>query len=115
MVAILQMSFSVIFFYENVWISIHISLKYIPKGPINNNPALGQIMAWRWTGDKPLSEPKAVLFTDANTCHLASMSWLIVAQWCHMVTKIWVNIGSGNGLLPDGTKPLPEPMLTYRQ
>ena len=23
------------------------------------------------------------------------------------------NIGSGNGLLPDGTKPLPEPMLTY--
>ena len=25
------------------------------------------------------------------------------------------NIGSGNGLLPDGTKPLPEPMLTYHQ
>ena len=25
---------------------------------------------------------------------------------------ILVNIGSGNGLLPDGTKPLPEPMLT---
>ena len=24
-----------------------------------------------------------------------------------------VNIGSGNGLLPDGTKPLAEPMLTY--
>ena len=29
-----------------------------------------------------------------------------------MVTEIWVNFGSGNGLLPDGTKPLPEPMLT---
>ena len=28
---------------------------------------------------------------------------------------VWVNIGSGNGLLPDGTKPLPEPMLTYHQ
>ena len=28
---------------------------------------------------------------------------------------IWVNIGSGNGLLPDGTKPLPEPMLTDHQ
>ena len=25
-----------------------------------------------------------------------------------MATEIWVNIGSGNGLLPDGTKPLPE-------
>ena len=29
-----------------------------------------------------------------------------------MATEIWVNIGSGNGLLPDGTKPLPEPKLT---
>ena len=29
--------------------------------------------------------------------------------------QIWVNIGSGNGLLPDGTKPLPEPMLTDHQ
>ena len=29
-----------------------------------------------------------------------------------MATGIWVNIGSGNGLWPDGTKPLPEPMLT---
>ena len=26
-----------------------------------------------------------------------------------------VNIGSGNGLLPDGTKPLPEPMLIDHQ
>ena len=26
-----------------------------------------------------------------------------------------VNIGSGNGLLPDSTKPLPEPLLTNHQ
>ena len=32
-----------------------------------------------------------------------------------MATWIWVNIGSGNGLLPDGTKQLPEPMLTDHQ
>ena len=30
-------------------------------------------------------------------------------------SQILVNIGSGNGLLPDGTKPLPEPMLNYRK
>ena len=30
-----------------------------------------------------------------------------------MATEIQVNIGSGNGLLPDSTKPLPEPMLTH--
>ena len=29
-----------------------------------------------------------------------------------MATEIWVNNDSGNGLAPDGTKPLPEPMLT---
>ena len=29
-----------------------------------------------------------------------------------MPAEIWVNIVSGNGLLPDGTKPLPGPMLT---
>ena len=32
-----------------------------------------------------------------------------------MATYIWVNIGSGNGLLPDSTKPLPEPMLIYHK
>ena len=32
-----------------------------------------------------------------------------------MALEILVNTGSGNGLLPDGTKPLPEPMLTYHQ
>ena len=45
------------FLNENVRISINISLKFVPKGPINNNPALVQIMAWRQSGDKPLSEP----------------------------------------------------------
>ena len=38
-----------------------------------------------------------------------------MAQWRHMATEIWVNMGSGNGLLPDGTKPLPEPMWTDHQ
>ena len=31
-----------------------------------------------------------------------------------MWRQIWVNIGLGNGLLPDGTKPLLEPMMTYQ-
>ena len=32
----------------------------VPKGPINNIPALVQIMAWHRPGDKPLSEPMMV-------------------------------------------------------
>ena len=42
---------------ENVWISIKISMKFVPMGPINSIPALVQIMAWCRPGDKPLSEP----------------------------------------------------------
>ena len=47
-------------FNENVWNSIDISLKFVPKGPINNIPALVQIMACRRPGDKPLSGPMMV-------------------------------------------------------
>ena len=49
--------FKSIFLNEKVWISIKISLKFVPKSQINNIPALVQIMAWRRPGDKPLSEP----------------------------------------------------------
>ena len=52
--------FKCIFLNENAWIPIKISLKFVPKGPINNIPALVQIMAWRRSGDKPLSEPMMV-------------------------------------------------------
>ena len=39
--------FKWIFLNENVWIPIKISLKFVPQCPINNIPALVQIMAWR--------------------------------------------------------------------
>ena len=49
-----------IFLNENVWIPNNIPLKFVPKGPINNNPGLVQVMAWCRPGDKPLSEPMTV-------------------------------------------------------
>ena len=45
-----------IFLNDNVRISIKISLKFVSKGPIDSIRALVQIMAWRRSGDKPLSE-----------------------------------------------------------
>ena len=48
--------FKCTFLNENVEIFISVSLKFVPKSPIENIPALVQIMAWRQTGDKPLSE-----------------------------------------------------------
>ena len=52
--------FKCIFLNENVWIPIKISWKFVPKGPINNIPALVQIMAWHRPGEKPLSESMMV-------------------------------------------------------
>ena len=60
MVDIFQTTFKCIFLNETVGISIKISPKFVPKGPINNIPALVQVMAWRLPGDKPLSEPMMV-------------------------------------------------------
>ena len=66
--AVSQTTFSNVFFLkENILIPIKISLKFVPKGPINNTPALVQKMAWRRLGDKPLYEPMLVsLLTYAS-------------------------------------------------
>ena len=53
-------TFKYIFLNQNAIISAKISLKFVPKGPIDNIPALVQIMAWRRPGDKSLSEPMMV-------------------------------------------------------
>ena len=45
-----------------VTLSIKISLKFVPKGLINNIPALVQIMAWRRSSGKPLSERKWLVY-----------------------------------------------------
>ena len=50
---------------ENLCILTKISLKFVHNGPIDNEPALVQVMAWRRIGDKPLSEPMLTRFTDA--------------------------------------------------
>ena len=52
--------FKCIFLDENAWISIKISLKFVPKDPINNIPALVQ----QWLG------------TDQATSHYLNQWWL---------------------------------------
>ena len=53
---------------------IKISLKFIPKGPIDNKSSFVEVMAWRRTGDKPLTEPMLTQFTDAYLRHSASVN-----------------------------------------
>ena len=48
--------FKCIFLNENVWIPEKNSLRFVPKGRINNIPALVQIMPWQRPSDKQLYE-----------------------------------------------------------
>ena len=57
--------FKCIFLNENGRITIQFSLKFVPKGPIDDKPALVQVMAWCRTGDKPLPGPMIIQFNDA--------------------------------------------------
>ena len=61
--------FKCIFLSENDRISIKISLKFVPRSPIDIKPALIKVMAWRRIGDKPLPEPMMAQFTDAYMRH----------------------------------------------
>ena len=72
-------------------------------------------------------ESKYRLFCEGNAFEDAIYNKLVILLrpnvlthcglvWRHdMATEIWVNTDSDNGLLPDGTKPLTEPILTYHK
>ena len=54
-----------IFLNENARNWIQISLKFVLNGPIDNKPALVQVIAWCRTGDKLLPEPILTQLTVA--------------------------------------------------
>ena len=99
------------FVKENILISIQISLKFVSKGPINNMPALVQIMAWRRPGDKLSSEPMMII----------SLTHICVTrpQWVNPLTNsrcfvfwggcggshwCWKEFFGGNVISPGGTR-----------
>ena len=79
-------TFKCIFLNESIRIVTENSLKFVPKGLINNIPALVQIMAWRRPGDKPLSEPMLV----------RSLTHICVTRPQWVKPLIWYNTGCGN-------------------
>ena len=112
-------TFKHILLNENVWIAIKISLKFVPKGPINNIPALIQIMAWRRSGDKPLSE----LMMVSLLTHICALGLNELTHWgpaMHLQRCIYVYKYRYHPTRPllvkimachlFGTKPSSEPM-----
>ena len=83
-------SFTCIFVNENCCILIEFSLKYVCKGPIDNNQALVKILAWRRSGDKPLSEPMMGKF-GAHIC-VSRPQWVKYQLVIHfMIKESWLD------------------------
>ena len=85
--------FKCILLNENVWIPTKISLKFVSKGPINNIPAIVQIMAWRRPGDKSLSEPMMVslpthICVALTLSHIWTMTWYRSLLFRNRVNKV---------------------------
>ena len=75
MAVISQTMFSDAFFInEKFYILNRLSVKCVPKGLINNIPALVEIIAWHQIGDKPLSEPMLARFADTYMWPQGEMS-----------------------------------------
>ena len=107
-------SFQWIFYNENLWILIEVALKFVPKCPINNIPALVRIMAWRRPGDKPLSEPMMVsLLTHICVTRPQRVNPLRPSDKyiiCHQPRPAVVQIMACRLV---SAKPWSEPMLEY--
>ena len=88
--------FKCIFLNENVSIAIEISQKFVLKGPVNNIPALVQIMAWHRPGDKPLSElvmvslPTHMCITRSQCVKSSHCNSFGVGAPTPLIHRLWV-------------------------
>ena len=87
------------------------------------------IIVYRTSGNKLrwIFSDNTIIFSEENSLEniTSIMKWRLFCSYPHCFNSFWpcnsvwqhrsVNIGSGNGLLPDSTKPLPEPVLTCHQ
>ena len=104
--------FKIIFLNEWYHYLMKISVKFVYKVSLNNKSVPDQVILTHW----PLGYWNEIL----NKWVLSWFSnwWLmnLLWNWPQLIfteSHWWeVNIGSGNGLVPPGTKPLPEPILT---
>ena len=58
-----------IFMNERFCMLNQISLIFVPKGPVDNTPALVPVMAWHRTGDRPLPDSIMTRFIDVYMQH----------------------------------------------
>ena len=90
--------FKCIFLNEDIWILINISLYFVPKGQINNIPALVQIKAWHKPGDKPLSEPIMVILL--THVYVTWPQWAKTRNYKFPQARVWFWSKTGSFTCP---------------
>ena len=78
-----------IFMIKYISISINISMKFVPNGPINTIPALVHMMAWRRPGDKPLYEP--MMFSLLMQNGITQPQWVYKFLWLTFSQIVTIN------------------------
>ena len=71
--------------------------------------ALMLLMPWSWKWPHPINRFSLSKWIQQIFAHISADTPVVARQKVH-ITKL---VASGNGMLPDGTKPLPEPILTF--
>ena len=139
MATISQTTLSNAFFFLNIWISLNISLKFVPKFQINSSPALVQIVGCCLmvsllthiciTQSQCVNTlgPEYKMADILQTTFLNAFSWKKII-WCILIRILLKFVPKGPIIRKSvlfqlmawcrtGDKPLPdaEPMLTYCQ
>ena len=103
MTAIMQTIFlTYIFFNEKGWISIKFHWSLFP---VENKSALIRRMAWRRTGDKPLSETMMILFIDAYIHRSTSKSQLVRWAMSVAISSLTANMSNMVRMMDWWTQP----------
>ena len=79
--------FKDIFVNEIFCVPIQISLTVVHKGPFDNKSVLEQAMAWRRTGNKPLPEPVLTQLTAIMVAF--QKKWPLMRGIISMICKEW--------------------------
>ena len=78
--------FKCIFMNEKFCVLIWISLKFVPKGPVDNKPALVYVIAWHRTGTKPLPQAILTQFTEGRwvNCQMVTLDKTSIPSPSHL-------------------------------
>ena len=107
----------------NIWIQI--SFKLVPKGQVENQKAMIQVMAWHQSSAMPLSEAMIFQFMDAYMYHLdlicwrkwqKNVQWEVILWQCstELTISSWTALFMpADGFLPYCPRASAVTMLTY--